>query len=65
MLDDLIREAQAVVESFGFIRAVADLDRTDNALRFRLIIDETMFIPVYAECSLSLPPTATVVPRFP
>lgn len=27
---------------------MADLARTDNALRFRLIIDETMFIQVYA-----------------
>lgn len=48
MLDDLMREAQTIADSYVFIRAMADLDRTDNALRFRLIIDETMFIQVYA-----------------
>jgi hypothetical protein len=48
MLDDLMQEAQTIAESYGFIRAIADLDRTDNALRFRLVIDETMFIQVYA-----------------
>ena len=48
MLDDLIQEAQAIAKSHAFIRAIADLDRTDNALRLRLVIDETMFIQVYA-----------------
>ncbi len=48
MLDDVMREVQAILGAYGFIRAVADLDRTDNALRFRLIIDETVFIQVYA-----------------
>jgi len=48
MLDDLPREAQTVARSFAFIRAVANIDRTDNAVMFRLIIDETMFIQVYA-----------------
>ncbi|MGA7874104.1 MAG: hypothetical protein WCA08_00445 [Desulfoferrobacter sp.] len=48
MLDDLLREAEALVRAHAFLRAVADLDRTDNALRFRLIIDETLFIQVYA-----------------
>ena len=48
MLDDLMREVQTIAESYAFIRAIADLDRTDNALRLRLIIDETMFIQVYA-----------------
>jgi hypothetical protein len=48
MLDDLMREVQTIARSFAFIRAVTDLDRTDNALRLRLIIDETMFVQVYA-----------------
>ncbi len=50
-LDDLMLEVQTILGAYGFIRAVADLDRTDNALRFRLIIDETMFIQVYANSS--------------
>ncbi|MHC1744030.1 MAG: hypothetical protein AB9873_13495 [Syntrophobacteraceae bacterium] len=56
MLDALMYEVQAILGAYGFIRAVADLDRTDNALRFRLIIDETMFIQVYAnsrKCKLN------------
>jgi hypothetical protein len=48
MLDDLMQEVQTIAKSYAFIRAIADLDRTDNALRLRLIIDETMFIQVYA-----------------
>jgi hypothetical protein len=48
MLDDLVQEAQTIAESYAFIRAIADLDRTDSALRLRLIVDETMFIQVYA-----------------
>jgi len=48
MLDDLIMEAQNIAKSYSFIRTLADLDRTDNAVRLRLIIDETMFIQVYA-----------------
>jgi len=48
MLDDLMQEAHAVAESYALIRAVADVDQTDNALRFRLIIDDRMFIQVYA-----------------
>ncbi len=48
MLDDQMREVQTIAESYAFIRAFADLDRTDNAIRRRLIIDETMFIQVYA-----------------
>lgn len=48
MLDGLIQEAQTIALSYAFIRAMADLARTDSALRFRLIIDETMFIQVYA-----------------
>lgn len=48
MLDELLHEAQTIAESYAFIRAMADLDRTDNAIRLRLIIDETMFIQVYA-----------------
>jgi len=48
MLDELLHEAQTIAESYAFIRTMADLDRTDNALRLRLIIDETMFIQVYA-----------------
>ncbi len=47
MLDELMREIRAIAESYALIRAIADLDRTDNALRLRLIIDETMFIQVY------------------
>ncbi|MFZ0928210.1 MAG: helix-turn-helix domain-containing protein [Syntrophobacteraceae bacterium] len=48
MLDDLMQEVQTIADSYAFIRAIADLDRTDNALRLRLVIDETMFIQVYA-----------------
>ena len=48
MLDDLMQEVQTIAKSYSFIRATADLDRTDNALMLRLIIDETMFIQVYA-----------------
>jgi len=48
MLDDVLQEVLTITQAFGFIRAVADLDRTDNALRLRLIIDETMFVQVYA-----------------
>jgi hypothetical protein len=48
MLDELLREVQAIAQSCAFIKAISDLDRTDNALRLRLIIDETLFIQVYA-----------------
>ena len=48
-----MREVQTIAKSFAFIRAVTDLDRTDNALRLRLIIDETMFIQVYANSKKS------------
>jgi hypothetical protein len=48
MLDALLEEVHHIAERHAFIRAIADLDRTDNALRLRLIIDETMFIQVYA-----------------
>jgi len=48
MLDALMQEIQTIVGAYAFIRAIADLDRTDNALRLRLVIDETMFIQVYA-----------------
>lgn len=48
MLDDLLRQAEELVQAHAFLRSIADLDRTDNALRFRLIIDETLFIQVYA-----------------
>ncbi|MEM5790399.1 MAG: hypothetical protein AAGU11_24015 [Syntrophobacteraceae bacterium] len=48
MLDDLMQEVQTIAKSYAFIRGIADLDRTDNALMLRLIIDETMFIQVYA-----------------
>ena len=48
MLDELLREVQAIVQSYAFIKAISDLDRTDNALRLRMIIDETLFIQVYA-----------------
>jgi hypothetical protein len=48
MLDELLRQAETLVQAHAFLRAIADLDRTDNALRFRLIIDETLFIQVYA-----------------
>ena len=48
MLDDLMQEVQVIIESYAFIRGMTDLDRTDNALRFRLSIDQTMFIQVYA-----------------
>ncbi|MHC1725046.1 MAG: hypothetical protein AB9866_03310 [Syntrophobacteraceae bacterium] len=46
MLDDLIMEAQNIAKSYSFISTLADLDRTDHAVRLRLIIDETMFIQV-------------------
>ncbi|WP_244085357.1 hypothetical protein [Desulforhabdus sp. TSK] len=48
MLDDLLQEAQSILHVHAFIRSIVDLDRTDNALRFRMIIDDTMFIQVYA-----------------
>ena len=48
MLDELLRQAETLVQTHAFLRAIADLDRTDHALRFRLIIDETLFIQVYA-----------------
>jgi hypothetical protein len=44
MLDELMREVQAITETYAFIRGMTDLDRTDHALRFRLSIDQTMFI---------------------
>jgi len=47
MLDELLQEAQSIARSCAFIRTISDLDRTDNALRLRLIIDETLFIQVY------------------
>jgi hypothetical protein len=43
-----MQEVQTIAKSYAFIRAIADLDRTDNALRLRLIRDETMSIQVYA-----------------
>ena len=48
MLEGLLQEVQTIARSCAFIRAISDLDRTDNALRLRLIIDETLFIQVYA-----------------
>jgi hypothetical protein len=48
MLDNLWREALTIVQNFSFIRSIEDFDRTDNALRFRLIIFDTLFIQVYA-----------------
>ena len=48
MLDDLLYEAQLLVKTCAFIRDLVDLDRTDNALRFRLVINDTIFIQVYA-----------------
>lgn len=48
MLDGPLREVEALVQAHAFLRSFIDLDRTDHALRFRLIIDETLFIQVYA-----------------
>ncbi len=48
ILDDILAEARTIAGTYAFVRGIADLDRTDNALRFRLIIDETMFVQVYA-----------------
>lgn len=48
MFDELPWEAENLVQAHAFLRSIADLDRTDNALRFRIIIDGTLFIQVYA-----------------
>jgi len=48
MLDELLREAETLLHHHAFLRSISDLDRTDNAIRFRLTIDETLFVQVYA-----------------
>jgi hypothetical protein len=42
MLDGLMQEVQIIAESYAFIRAMVDLDRTDNALRLRLALRDTV-----------------------
>lgn len=48
MLDALLQEARYLAGTCAVIRSLIDLDRTDNALRFRLVINDTIFIQVYA-----------------
>ncbi len=48
MLDTLLQEARYLSGTCAVIRSLVDLDRTDNALRFRLVINDIIFIQVYA-----------------
>ena len=44
-INDLVREAHDVVERFGL--GFVELDRTDNTISLKLVIDSEIFVHVY------------------